>query len=131
MISPPTRSSIASPQNSQCPKNGRILELSSRQGLHSVRPFVQHSGSTLAGLSLTRCSFSFHDLGVLLDLLARGSSETEEPDCSRLGHESPAAKHVVGETQKLTIAFAHLRSNDGAGIPTWTSGGEDSLGKFE
>ncbi len=49
--------------------------LPSPEGLDTARVYVQPSRSTLTSLGLTHCSFSLHDLGILLDLLGRGLSE--------------------------------------------------------
>src|SRR6266545_3484875 len=57
-------------------------ELVSREGLDAARAYVQHSRSTLTIFGLTHCSFTLHDLGMLLGILGRGSSETVEGVCT-------------------------------------------------
>ena len=108
-------------------------ELASLRGLDAVRAYVQHSGS----LNLTHCSFTLHDLGILLDLLLRGPLENAE----RGGEKnltvsvqvlSPQVLDMLAEKlpqlEKLKVHFAHLRSNEGADDPTWTGEGRAGLG---
>ncbi len=51
-------------------RNGEDHALS--EGLVAARAYVQHSGSSLTSLGLAHCSFTLHDLGMLLDLLRQG-----------------------------------------------------------
>jgi hypothetical protein len=101
-------------------------ELTSSEGFHAIRAYIQHSGSTLTSLSLTHCSFTLHDLGILLDLLEQGTLKSLTVDIQIL---SPQVLDVLAgklpQLEKLTVGFAHLRSNDGADVPTWT--GQSSL----
>jgi hypothetical protein len=108
-------------------------ELASRDGLDAARAYVQHSASTLTSLSLAHCSFTLHDLGMLLDLLGQGSSENTEGGGLKsltvtVQVLSPQVLDMLAEKlpqlQRLKVDFADLRSNDGADVPTWT--GEDS-----
>ncbi len=88
--------------NGSSSRNGE--ELASSEGLDAARAYVQHSGSSLTSLGLTHCSFTLHDLGMLLDRLWQGSSEnteggrTEVPEYNRPGPDSSGAGHVGGET---------------------------------
>ena len=47
-------------------------------GLDAARAYIQHSSSTLATLNLRHCTFTLHDLSILLDLLERGSAKNKE-----------------------------------------------------
>jgi hypothetical protein len=60
------------------PSFWNVQKLTSSEGLDVARAYIQHSGSTLTSLGLTHCSFTLHDLGMLLDLLGRGPSEDTE-----------------------------------------------------
>ncbi|KIL62020.1 hypothetical protein M378DRAFT_807280 [Amanita muscaria Koide BX008] len=101
--------------------NGPSQELASSEGLHAARAYVQHSGSTLTSLSLKHCSFTLHDLGMLLDLLGRGSSEGGglKSLTVTIHALSPQMLDMMAEKlpqlERLKVDFADLRSNDGEG----------------
>jgi len=104
-------------------------ELASRRGLDAVGAYVQHSGS----LSLTHCSFTLHDLGILLDLVRgplenaeRGGLKNLTVSVQVLSPQGLAEK--LPQLEKLKVHFAHLRSNEGADDPTWTGEGRAGLG---
>jgi hypothetical protein len=115
---------------------GRSEELASHEALDAVRAYVQHSRSTLTSLSLTHGSFTHHDLGRLLDLLGRGSSQDAED--GRLKSLtiavcvlSPQLLDMLAEQlpqlEKLMIDFVHIRGKGSAGVPTRTPISEDLL----
>ena len=104
-------------------------ELASSEGLDAARAYVQHSGRSLIHLGLTHCSFTLHDLGMLLDLLKRGSSEGGELLKSltvTVQALSPELLDMLAEKlpqlERLKFDFADLRRNNGVDVPTWTGG---------
>ena len=92
-------------------------ELPSSEGLDAARVYIQHSRSTLTSLGLTHCSFSLHDLGILLDLLGRGLSENAEGLKSltvTVQVLSPDLLDMLAEKlpqlERLEVKFTYLRS---------------------
>lgn len=73
-----------------------ISEIVITGGLDGARAYVQHSRNTLTCVNLMHCSFSLHDLGMLLDLL--GIIKAEESDCKCPGPEPSSPGHVGGDT---------------------------------
>ena len=101
---------------------GHRQELPSPEGLDAARVYVQHSRNTLTSLGLTHCSFSLHDLGMLLDLLWNGLSENTEGLKSltvTVQVLSPDLLDVLAEKlpqlEKLEVKFTYLRTAD---VPT-------------
>lgn len=109
-------------------RNGQ--ELASSEGLYAARAYVQHSGSTLTSLSLRHCSFTLHDLCMLLDLLGRGSSGEGLKSLTVTVHVlSPQVLDMMAkkspQLERLKLDFADLGSNnDGA----WTGEGSSRAG---
>ncbi len=98
----------------------------------AARAYVQHSGSTLTSLGLTHCSFTLHDLGMLLDLLRRGSSENTEGGGLKsliitVQVLSPQVLDMLAEKlpqlERLKVDFADLRSNNGTDVLMWAGEG--------
>jgi len=114
------------------PSSRKSEELASSEGLDAARAYIQHSGSTLTSLGLTHCSFTLHDLGMLLDLLRRGSSENTEGGGLKsltitVQVLSPQVLDMLAEKlpqlEGLKVDFADLRSNTGTDVLTWTGEG--------
>ena len=109
-----------------------IPELASSEGLDAARGYIQHSTGALTTLGLTHCSFTLHDLGMLLDFLGRGfSGNAEGAGLKNLDVSiqilSPQMLDMLAEKlprlAKLKVDFEDLRSNDGGDIPPWTGEG--------
>ncbi|KIM81879.1 hypothetical protein PILCRDRAFT_8529 [Piloderma croceum F 1598] len=107
--------------NGSSSQNGQ--ELASSEGLDAAPVYVQHSGRTLTSLGLTHCSFTLHDLSMLLDLLGRGSSENTEGGGLKSLTVLDMLAEKLPQLERLKVDFADLRSNDGADVPTWTGEG--------
>jgi hypothetical protein len=116
--------------NGSSSRNGQ--QLASSEGLDAARAYLQHSGSTLTRLGLTHCSFTLHDLGMLLDLLGQGSSENVEGGGLKnltvtVQVLSPQVLDMLAEKlpqlERLKVDFADLRSNHGADVPMWMGEG--------
>jgi len=109
-----------------------IQESASSEGLDAARDYIQHSRGTLTTLGLTHCSFTLHDLSMLLDFLGRGlSGNAEGVGLRKLDITvqilSPQVLDMLAEKlprlAKLKVNFENLRSNDGGDIPPWTGEG--------
>ena len=107
-----------------------IRDVTSSEGLDAVLPFCQHSGSTLTSLSMAHCSFTLHDLGVLLDGLARASLGGGGLKSLTVAMQvlSPQLLDMLAEQlpklELLKIRSTYLRSNDVSDVSTST--GEES-----
>ncbi|KIJ08757.1 hypothetical protein PAXINDRAFT_18117 [Paxillus involutus ATCC 200175] len=97
--------------------------LTSSEGLDAARAYIRHSWGTLTSLSLAHCSFTLHDLGILLDLLGRGPSEDSEGGRLKsltvtVHYLSPQVLDMLAEKlpqlERLKIEFSDLRSKDSA-----------------
>ncbi len=116
--------------NGSSSRNGE--ELASSEGLDAARAYVQHSGSSLTSLGLTHCSFTLHDLGMLLDRLWQGSSENTEGGGLRslnitVQVLSPQVQDMLVEKlqqlERMKVGFANSRSNNSTDVMTWTGEG--------
>jgi hypothetical protein len=114
-----------------------IGEVTSSEGLDAVRAFSQHSGSTLTSLSMAHCSFTLHDLSMLLDVLGQASLEnTGGGGLKRLTVAvqvlSPQLLDMLAEQlpklERLKISFTHLRSNNGSDVSMSTGEGSSRAG---
>jgi len=112
-----------------------MREVTSSEGLDAARAFSQHSGSTLTSLSMAHCSFTLHDLGMLLDVLGQASLEnTGGGGLKNLTVAvqvlSPQLLDMLGrqlpKLERLKVHFTDLSSRDGADIPAETGEGSSS-----
>ena len=104
--------------------NRKCEELASGEGLDAARAYVQPCRSTLTCLGLTQCSFTLRDLGMLLDLFGRGSSENMGGGLKSLTVSvqvlSPHLLDMLAEKlpqlERLEVHFAYLRSTDDSSL---------------
>jgi len=105
-----------------------IHTLTSSEGLDAAWAYIQHSSGTLATLNLRHCTFTLHDLSILLDLLGRGSAKKQERGVLKsltviVYVLSPQMLDVLAEKlpqlENLKITFCGLRSNDSADALRW------------
>jgi len=103
------------------------IDVTSSEGLDAVLAFCQHSGSTLTSLSLAHCSFTLHDLGMLLDVLGRASLGGGGLKSLTVAVQvlTPQLLDMLAEKlpklELLKITSPELRSNDVSDVSTPTS----------
>jgi len=116
--------------NGSLSRNGQ--ELASTKGLDVAWAYAQHSRSNLKSLSLTHCSLTLHDLGMLLNHFGWESSESTEGVGLKslivtVEVLSPQMLDMLAEKlpqlERLQVNFANLRSNNSADVLTWTDEG--------
>ena len=113
--------------------------LTSSEGLDTAWAYIQNSSGTLATLNLRHCTFTLHDLSILLDLLERGSAKNMERGVLKsltviVYVLSPQMMDVLAEKlpqlESLKVIFWDLRSDDSADARRWTGDLTHKVGLF-
>ena len=115
--------------------------LTSSEGLDAVWAYLQHTSGTLATLNLRHCTFTLHDLSILLDLLGQGSAKNRDKERGALKSLtvivyvlSPQMLDVLAEKlpqlESLKVTFWDLRNNDNADAQRWIGDLTHRVGMF-